>query len=190
MSEETKRTWKLDPITARARRAAIPEPVDYAKLQRVQLVGPYTIALFTKRQARIFCAPRVGVNRGPIELRLRQIEGTLTVRLSLGELAKRRRTRTKSQITSTVSKQIAAMLGPFEGHTLVSLDGTCSVRSLWWVPSISASVVTRWARSQVRQDESAFASLVDSMKALHGVPVVLPKLIREAVTVNDQIGQA
>lgn len=167
-------------------RPIIPEPADYAQLRTFEIVAPYRIALFTDRQTRIFCPPRVGVNRGVIELRLRTIEGSLTCRLSLGDVAAERGTKSKTQVTSTVTRLLTTRFGPSD-KTLISLEGTCALRSLWWVPRDDATVVSRVTRAHDFGSEDGRVRVEQTMRSLGAKPFKLSRHLAANVLHNDQI---
>lgn len=150
--------------------------VNLDHLTTVPLIGTYHVALFTDRSPIVLAYARPGKNKGTIEMRLRSIENVLTVRLSVGTAGHARQT------TFTVPRLLKRLALPIANHGLVSLDTTCSVSSMRWIPLADFPVMTRWLRSRAI-DAVARAFIED----LGAKPMVLRPAARATIAANDAL---
>jgi len=150
--------------------------VNLDHLTTVPLIGTYHVALFSNRSPIVLAYARPGKNKATIEMRLRSIENVLTVRLSVGTAGHARQT------TFTVPRLLKRLALPVANHGLVSLDTTCSVSSMRWIPLADFPVMTRWLRSR-KIDDIARAFIED----LGAKPMVLRPAARATIAVNDAL---
>lgn len=145
-------------------------------LTTVPLVGTYHVALFSDRSPIVIAYARPGKNKSTIEMRLRSIENVLTVRLSVGTSGHARQT------TFTVPRLLKRLALPVADHGLVSLDTTCSVSSMRWIPMKDYPVMTRWLRS--RPIDAIARAFIEDLGAK---PMVLRPAARATVAANDAL---
>jgi len=150
--------------------------VNLDSLTTVPLIGTYHVALFSERSPIVVAYARPGKNKATIEMRLRPIENVLTVRLSVGTAGHVRQT------TFTVPRLLKRLALPVANHGLVSLDTTCSVSSMRWIPLADFPIMTRWLRS--RPIDAIARAFIEDLGAK---PMVLRPAARATIAANDAL---